>query len=169
MSSDIEGWTRPPRTPLETLIENERFGLNPYRDDAVDSLTMYVHNDLLTTRNYTNYYKKVNKNKIKKVIFNDPATIVIWGDDSKTVVKCDEDEFDPEKGLAMAIAKHFLGTNDSKGNYYNIFDKWLPKEEVEEITESTTETIRKVLGNAFDGMAFDFKLKETDSDETDNN
>ena len=64
---------------------------------------------------------------IKKVIHNDPATIVYWLDGSKTVVKCGEgDIYDPEKGLAMAIAKKFLG---NKGNYYDTFKKWLPEEE----------------------------------------
>lgn len=64
---------------------------------------------------------------IKKVIYNDPATIVYWEDGSKTVVKCGEgDTFDPEKGLAMAIAKKSLGNS---GNYYNIIKQWLPKKE----------------------------------------
>lgn len=63
---------------------------------------------------------------IKKVIFNNPATIVIWTDDVKTVVKCGEgDAFDPEKGLAMAISKRFFG---NKGNYCNIFKKWVPEQ-----------------------------------------
>lgn len=61
---------------------------------------------------------------IKKVIFNPPATIVLWNDGTKTVVKCTDEEFDPEKGLAMAISKKLLG---NKGNYYNEFKKWLPK------------------------------------------
>ena len=62
--------------------------------------------------------------KIKKVIFNNPATIVLWGDGTKTVVKCDEvyPFYDKEKGLAMCIAKKALG---NKGNYYNTFKKWL--------------------------------------------
>ena len=65
--------------------------------------------------------------EIKNVIFNDPATIVFWGDGTKTVVKCqDGDEFDPEKGLAMAIAKKAYG---NKGSYCNKLKKWLPKEE----------------------------------------
>lgn len=69
-----------------------------------------------------------NKNvEITKVIFNNPATIVFWNDGSKTVVKCSEDEcFDEEKGLAMAISKKALG---NQGNYYNTFEKWLPKKE----------------------------------------
>ena len=64
--------------------------------------------------------------KIKNVIFNDPATIVFWADGTKTVVQCqDDDIFDPEKGLAMAISKKALG---NKGNYCNEFKKWLPKD-----------------------------------------
>lgn len=70
--------------------------------------------------------KKVLSN-IKKVIFSNPATIVLWNDGTKTVVKCGENEtFDEEKGLAMAIAKHALG-ND--GVYYEVFKKWLPNDE----------------------------------------
>lgn len=57
---------------------------------------------------------------IKNVIFNNPATIVFWADGTKTVVKCQgSDEFDPEKGLAMAISKKALG---NQGNYYNVFN-----------------------------------------------
>ena len=64
---------------------------------------------------------------IKNVIFNDPATIVFWDDGSKTIVKVqDGDEYDEEKGLAMAISKKALG---NKGNYCNEFKKWLPEED----------------------------------------
>ena len=69
--------------------------------------------------------RQINMQRIKKVIFNDPATIVFWSDGSKTVVKCgDNDTFDPEKGLAMAISKKFF---DNTGYYYDVFKKWLPK------------------------------------------
>ena len=67
-----------------------------------------------------------NNPSIKNVIFNDPATIVFWDDGTKTVVKAENEPFDPEKGLAIAIAKKSLG---NKGNYYNEFKKWLPEEE----------------------------------------
>ena len=79
--------------------------------------------------------KSVSAPSIKKVVFNYPATIVLWSDGSKTVVKCqDGDIYDPEKGLAMAISKKALG---NKGNYCNEFKKWLPEEEEEE--EGTVE------------------------------
>lgn len=61
-------------------------------------------------------------NKISKVVFNEPATIIIWKDGSKTVVKTQGDEvFDKEKGFLMAIAKKLA---DNKGNYNNIVKKW---------------------------------------------
>ena len=66
--------------------------------------------------------------EIEKVIFNDPATIVIWSDGTKTVVKCANEEFDKEKGLAMAICKRVLG---NKGNYFNEFRKWIEEEKEE--------------------------------------
>lgn len=63
---------------------------------------------------------------IKKVIFNDPATIVYWEDGTKTVVKAmDGETFDKEKGLAMAISKKSLG---NAGNYYDIFKEWITDE-----------------------------------------
>lgn len=74
---------------------------------------------------------ELHKNTIKKVIFNGPATIVFWNDGTKTVVKCCGEAFDPEKGLAMAIAKKALG---NEGNYYNVFRKFLPKKEESELT-----------------------------------
>ena len=66
--------------------------------------------------------------KIKKVIFNKPATIVFWSDDTKTVVKCQKgDRFDKEKGLAIAFVKKIHG---NKGNYYNMFKEWINEKKI---------------------------------------
>ena len=61
---------------------------------------------------------------IKKVMFEDPATIVFWKDGTKTVVRAQDEEFDPEKGLAMAISKKAMGNTR---DYYIPFKKWLKK------------------------------------------
>ena len=93
--------------------------------------------DTLTEEQKTVVYafmSEPNLVKIKNVVFNPPATIVFWSDNTKTVVKAENETFDPEKGLAMAIAKKALG---NKGNYYETFKKWLPKTESKE--ESKTE------------------------------
>ena len=61
--------------------------------------------------------------QISKVIFNKPATIILWQDGTKTVVKCQKgDKYDKEKGLAMCIVKKALG---NQGNYNNFFKKWV--------------------------------------------
>lgn len=66
--------------------------------------------------------KKTNKkiqdnvnNYIDKVVFNDPATIILWKDGTKTIVKVQEgDKFSKECGFAMAVCKKVFG-NTSYG------------------------------------------------------
>lgn len=77
------------------------------------------------TRHISTRYPLLKEGMIKKVIFNDPATIVIWTDGTKTVVKCSENDiFDPEKGLAMAIVKKVYGNSNS---FHKVFKKWISK------------------------------------------
>lgn len=73
----------------------------------------YLYNALKTAINSV-YGESTNVNLgIKKVIFNKPATIVLWEDGSKTVVKVNKGErWDPEKGLAMAIIKKKFGLKE---------------------------------------------------------
>ena len=67
--------------------------------------------------------------QMRKVIFNEPATIVIWDDGTKTVVKCgDRDVYDPEKGLALCFMKKMLGNT---GRYYETVKKALAEYEKE--------------------------------------
>ena len=82
------------------------------------------HGGFTTWRN--EYQKERDKFGIKDAIFNNPATIVLWEDGTKTVVKAENEEFDPEKGLAMAIAKKALGNNY---DYYDIFKKYVGRYE----------------------------------------
>lgn len=85
-------------------------------------------NDTYVVDNSTRLFKLIDEErmgkemmKIKKVIYNGPATIVLWENGTKTVVKCNNEPFDKEKGLAMAISKKVLGNT---GNYCNVFKKW---------------------------------------------
>lgn len=114
--------------------------------DTMDAINKYIEEDINMTKTSYNYFfkngdsskitKKIRFNKgfeieirdnIKDVIFNDPATIILWKDGSKTVVKAQDGElYDPEKGFAMAIAKKVLG---GQGNYFEVFKKWIPEEE----------------------------------------
>lgn len=48
--------------------------------------------------------------EIRNIIINRPATIILWEDGDKTVVKCREcDEFDPVVGVLLCVAKRFFG------------------------------------------------------------
>ncbi len=60
-------------------------------------------------------------NEVKEVIFNDPATIVIWGDGTKTVVKCTEgDAYDPRLGFLLCVAKRHFGNT---GRYLKVMER----------------------------------------------
>ena len=98
----------------------------------------------------SNYMPTDIRRLIKNVKFNPPATIVFWTDNTKTVVKCKGEDYDPEKGLAMCICKKVLG---DKGNYYEVFKKWLPKE------EETESNLPKI---AFKPETWTFDLKPID-------
>ena len=73
---------------------------------------IYANNNLFFSPSEININ---NIPEVKKVIFNDPATIVYWKDGTKTIVKCQKgDNFDSEKGFAMAFLKKCWG---NKGNF----------------------------------------------------
>jgi hypothetical protein len=79
---------------------------------------------------------------IRKVIFNNPATIVLWSDGTKTVVKCGPDDiFDKEKGLAMAIVKKMAG-NDSR--FHKIFKKWCKPDETNEDAGAYVKVLKEL-------------------------
>lgn len=97
-------------------------------EDKMDAMTAWFNPDVKKQLNARFGVSSIPidnmSGRIKKVIFNPPATIILWKDGSKTVVKCNGEAFDPEKGMAMAISRKVLG--DSY-DYYNIFEKWCKK------------------------------------------
>jgi len=80
-----------------------------------DACMSYGFSDCFTTAKF------VKIPPIKRVIFHNPATIVYWNDNSKTVVKCKDGEtFDKEKGLALCISKKLL-----EDKFHSEFKKWV--------------------------------------------
>lgn len=85
--------------------------------------------------------------EIDRIIFNNPATIVFWNDGTKTVVKCSEsDNYDPEKGLAMAISKRVLGG-------YPSFKRLIQEYYVEEKRTDAFAEALMVLGDRIKALA----------------
>ena len=115
----------------------------------------YLRHDIAITKALINSKFGVPKSTmaIKNVIFHDPATIVYWADGTKTVVKCQPgDIFDPEKGLAMAIAKRVYGDN---GRYCELFKKWIPDSD-EEIVLDLGQEFADSLSKAASAAAATF-------------
>ena len=126
----------------------------PYRSDNLDALVYgygYIKGPNKSPSERSYYMHDDIRRFIKKVKFNPPATIVFWTDNTKTVVKCSGEDYDPEKGLAMCICKKMLG---NKGNYYEVFKKWLPKEDDSDVVQKVLEHIKP--------QTFEFELKPID-------
>lgn len=86
-------------------------------DKIADDIMKRTNKELNYIINVAPYFR------IKKVIFNNPATIVYWSDGDKTVVKCGKDDtYSEETGLALCFMKKALG---NKGNYNNTFKKYI--------------------------------------------
>ena len=132
-----------------TIVKNLKVDGERFAVEASDYNSLVVPNTLDEAHNYF-MHDTVNSSRmnIKKVIFNNPATIVFWSDGSKTVVKSYLDDYDPEKGLAMAISKKALG---NEGNYYNVFKKWLPKDD-EEIEIKIDQTFNDAINKALEDI-----------------
>lgn len=88
--------------------------------------------------------EKIDNSPIKKVLFNQTATIIFWKDGTKTVAKCDEhDKFNPWAGMALAMCKKFLG----KKEFYNIFERYLPADAVATATDKKAKHSKKTITN----------------------
>ena len=80
---------------------------DPYREEPVKPRETYIP-------------------EIKNAYFNNPMTVVLWEDGTKTMVRCQEgDVYSAETGLALCIAKKAMG---NMPNFNNVFKKWIPEE-----------------------------------------
>lgn len=70
----------------------------------------------------------------KKYIINKGATVLIWDNGEKTVVKrCEDDEFNKRLGFLTAFFQHYCGMSKNKAN------KFLAELEVEDEEIKTTK------------------------------
>ena len=102
---------------------------------------------------------------VNKVIFNGPATIVIWGDGTKTVVKCkDGDSYSKWAGFAMCIAKRLYGED-----FHFIFRHWcgveddIPKKNTgDALSDNCASTSEPASRDRFDRVEKepDFQLRK---------
>ena len=109
-------------------------------DDFLDAMR-YYYNDLATVENNSESIElRIDiPGMIDRVIFNDPATIILWNDGSKTVVKrSDDDVWDYEKGFCMAVIKKLYGRTSFIKRFME------PEEEIRILTvEEACENLKK--------------------------
>lgn len=125
----------------------------PYHWDALENARYITQARVMLNTSYAKEAATMNAAVIKDAIFAPPATIVYWSDGTKTVVKCSEkDIFDPEKGLAMAIAKRCGG---NKGSYYKEIQNWVeksgkkyPRKPYTESSSVESDTLKKYIAQA---------------------
>ncbi len=88
----------------------KQYDMNPF-----DAINMAFHGMFMDIA------KRAADAGIKKVIFNEPVTVVYWGDGVKTVVHCQEGyRYDPRTGLLLCCAKRLFGNS---GRYNDILNK----------------------------------------------
>lgn len=102
------------------VYSSNRWSFNP-ADTIADTIRKRIDEEFMYISTVAKYFR------IKKVIFNNPATIIYWKDGTKTVVKCGKDDtYSEETGLALCFMKKALG---NKGNYNNTFKKYIKENE----------------------------------------
>lgn len=80
---------------------------------------------------------------MREVIYNNPATVVMWSDGTKTVCKVKgNDVYSNEAGLAICVLKKMLGTSYVK----DLMDAWTPEPSLfDDTTRVTLTEVRKFM------------------------
>lgn len=143
MKKDAWNWNACPDLPPVMLMANHELARAIHKGMAIDY-----------SRQSTEQTKKNDIVRLGMCNVSNPATIVLWSDCTKTVVKCGPDDiFDKEKGLAMAIVKKMAG-NDSR--FHKIFKKWCKPDETNEDAGAYAKVLKEldqVAAQTKDGIA----------------
>lgn len=91
---------------------------------------LWINGDFINKIKHSGHFTYIDENTsqikqvyIKKVVYSNPATIVFWSDDTKTVSKCHGgDKYSPEAGLAICVNKKLCRTC----KIVELFQNWIP-------------------------------------------
>lgn len=131
----VYGYSGPDMVKCRCLLDKHAINTHN-RTYYLDSIANGVFNNLEKLLEIERYNSKISrptfsnllayrleKPTIKRVVFNDPATIVFWKDGTKTVVKCsDGDTYSKESGLAMCFMKKMHGNDNG---YHRVFKEFI--------------------------------------------
>lgn len=123
----------------ESFFDNLYFGINRIEPET-QKITVTAPKELWAEFSDAGLEIATSKEKIKvpmpkKYIINKGATVLIWDDGEKTVVKrCADDEFNKRLGFLTAFFQHYSGMSKNKAN------KFLAELEVEDEEIEIKET-----------------------------
>lgn len=107
------------RKLMNMYIDNFKQALNAF-DNVLDSLSNgeYVITPTTTTICTKNFNATNILDDIERVIFNEPATVIIFKDGSKVQVKaCSKDPFSKENGIRNALLKRAFANDIDENGY----------------------------------------------------
>lgn len=111
---------------LQRIIDKNKIDKKKCRMDAKKS---HIDTNISLTGTDVHIDPTYLNKAIKRAIFSNPATIILWNDGTKTVTKCcDGDTYDPEIGMAMCIMKHLFGDTN---RWRSIIRKYVKKNNVD--------------------------------------
>lgn len=71
----------------------------------------YTPNATFGVANHIRRSRQTGLPQIKKVIYSGPKTIILWADNTKTIVSCGEaDSYDYYSGFCAAVVKKLFGS-----------------------------------------------------------
>lgn len=113
-----------------------------YKKEEKDMRSEYCAADAKVTEAL--FYRFNPHHFIKKVIYNDPATIIFWSNGTKTVVKRMEDEeYDPEKGFMAAVTKKVFGDKYGWVLRHHVKPAVEHEDKVSALMDSIAETLHR--------------------------
>ena len=148
------------------LSDFSEFSFNNLTDFSIKGVSNKPIRDLWKDL-YIDNNKKNKVDMSKKYIINHGATVLIWEDGEKTVVKrCEDDEFNKRLGFLTAFFQHYCGMSKNKANKFlaelevedeenktknkfNIGDKVKLKEKISDTYGIGKSTIKKLKNRTF--------------------
>lgn len=127
MKKDAWNWNACPELPPVMLMSDYELARTIHKGMAID----YSRQSTEQTKKNDIVRLGMCNVSIRKVIFSNPATIVLWSDEI----------FDKEKGLAMAIVKKMAG-NDSR--FHKVFKKWCKPDETNEDAGAYAKALKEL-------------------------
>ena len=111
------------------------YGISNIRPNAyMTEKSLYINEDLFNNFKIPGSFKcfinthnkqyKISEVYIKEVIYNNPATIVLWSDNTKTTCRVDTntDSYNPEFGLILCVLKKLAGGQATA----DLMEYWAP-------------------------------------------